>query len=388
MSRIDTTGKELSAFKSYSLAEEISVGKKGNAPNTQRGTRGRQSSALGSVSHQSVIKRVGATPEGFEKAPFFNRDRVVLPKKREMLYLVRELVQTFRQSPMRLGESFALDGGGDLTSTKDWANLLVNDVQYFDCDEIHGYVDANLKQMYPSEDVPPHPDAVLPAENVGLYVSKYKSFADVQGGEDEVLFICIPTLAGLKERDSYSVYSCMKTHTEDGTPTQFSQGPFPWGNIRLSGPNLGFENNEQTQHRWERLKPEDQKTMGAQLRMVAALLQTINQPRFVVKSPREVSLFKRQSFKKSTGRFTPDSWNLVSWNVDKPTKTKSYKEGSGGRQALHFRRGHWRQADKEWERSRWSGTRTRWEQYIHGYEAGHPAFGVKKSYHLPRKDKS
>ena len=347
------------------LAERISLGNRGNG--------GPQMSGRG---HGRLNKKGSGPKSG---------DGVKTYAKRDMLYLVRELVQTFRQSPMKLDESFALDGGADLTSTKDWANLLVHDVQYFDCDKIYGYVDANLKQMYPSEDVPPHPDAVLPAENVGLYVSNYKRFTDASGieGEDQVLFICIPTLAGLKERDSYSVYSCMKTYMSDGIP--LSQGPFPWGNITLSGPNLGFNHDRQTQLRWERLQPQAQKAMRAQLRMVAALLQTINQPRFVAKSTREVGLFKRQSFKKATGRFTPDSWSLVSWNVDKPTKAKSYEEGAGVRQALHFRRGHWRQADKEWERSRWSGTRNRWEKYIHGYEAGHPAFGVKKSYHLPRK---
>lgn len=350
------------------LAERISLGNRGNG--------GPQMSGRG---HGRLNKKGSGQKAGREAKTY---------AKRDMLYLVRELVQTFRQSPMKLDKSFDLDGGSDLTSTKNWANLLVHDVQYFDCDEIYGYVDVNLDQMYPSDDVPPHPDAVLPAENVGLYVSNYNRFSDSGEGEDQVLFICIPTLAGAKERDIYSVFSCMKSYTSDGTP--LSQGPFPWGNIILSGPTPRFEFDGFTHGLLERTsevsrKVQARRALKAQLRVVAALLQTINQPRFVAKSTREVGLFKRQAFKKATGRFTPDSWSLVSWNVDKPTQAKPYEEGAGVRQALHFRRGHWRKSDKEWERARWSGMRNRWEKYIHGYEAGHPAFGVKKSYHLPRK---
>jgi hypothetical protein len=239
-------------------------------------------------------------------------------------------------------------------------------------------------EMYPSEDVPPHPDALLPAENVGLYLSNYKRFAEEGQGEDEVLFFCIPTFARVNERDEYSVYTCMKYTKESGE--EFSRGPFPLGNINLMEPNPSFVFHRIVEQRWSRLPEQQQMKFRLQLRMVAGLLQTINQPRFVVQGKRDVSLVKRQAFKKSAGRFTPDSWNMITWNVDKPVKAKHYEEGSGGRQALHFRRGHWRKAEEGWERSRWSETRSRWEQYIHGYEAGHPAFGVKKSYHLPRKE--
>jgi hypothetical protein len=106
----------------------------------------------------------------------------------------------------------------------------------------------------------------------------------------------------------------------------------------------------------------------------------------VVQGKRDVSLVKRQSFKKAAGRFIPDSWNMITWNVDKPVKAKDHEEGNGARLPLHFRRGHWRVGEKGWKNTRWSETRNRWEQYIHGYEAGHPAFGVKKSYHLPKKE--
>ena len=122
------------------------------------------------------------------------------------------------------------------------------------------------------------------------------------------------------------------------------------------------------------------------MRQVVSLLRLINTPRFVMAGKREVSGVKRQSFKKAAGKFVPDAWNMVSWNVDKPVKAKDYKEGTGNRLPLHYRRGHWRMAEEGWKNTRWSAERNRWEQYIHGYEAGNPAFGWKKNYHLPRKE--
>ena len=344
------------------LAERISLTSNGNFTMSGRG-HGRQT-------HH------GRGPTGGAAGP--------RSKKRDMLYLVRDLVRVFRTHPQTMDENFPLDGGGDLITTQRWADFMVSDVQYFDCDEIYEYVEDNLMEMYPSEDVPPHPDAILPAENVALYLSNYKRFEENGQGEDEVLFFCIPTFARVNERDEYSVYTCMKYTRENGG--EYSKGPFPLGNINLTEPNPSFVFHRIVEQRWSRLPEQQQMKFRLQLRMVAGLLQTINQPRFVVQGKRDVSLVKRQSFKKSTGRFTPDSWNMVTWNVDKAVKAKSYDEGSGGRQALHFRRGHWRKAEEGWERSRWSESRGRWEQYIHGYEAGHPAFGVKKSYHLPRKE--
>ena len=75
-----------------------------------------------------------------------------------------------------------------------------------------------------------------------------------------------------------------------------------------------------------------------------------------------------------TSQMIPSGHAAVKWNNGGVKDDKSDPEK------------YWRKAEKDWERSRWSETRNRWEQYIHGYEAGHPAFGVKKSYHLPRKE--
>jgi hypothetical protein len=118
---------------------------------------------------------------------------------------------------------------------------------------------------------------------------------------------------------------------------------------------------------------------------VAALLQTINNPRFVRQGKKTFSQTKKQTVRKVLRDFIAEQWNMVSWNVDKAVDAKHYEEGNGGRQGLHFRRGFFRRGEPHWQNVQMiDGV---WRQWIEGYEAGHPAFGVLKSYHLPRKDK-
>lgn len=300
-------------------------------------------------------------------------------KKRDMLYFVRDTVRTWRtMSMVYSGPVFSSDGGGMMKSSFEWANVLVNDMQFFDCSEIYGYVDDNVIEMYHDDEVPPHPDAILPASAVGLYLPNYCPPVSAFPPETEAMLLCLPMVGAEETRDAYTIYTVLRG--EDG---DIMRGPLGFGNIDIPRGTFGIH-----QFSSHSAKPTPEELDGANrtMRLACGLLQTINQPRFVVQAKRDVSLVKRQSFKKAAGKFTPDSWNMVTWNVDKAVKAKSYDEGSGGRQALHFRRGHWRKAEEGWERSRWSESRGRWEQYIHGYEAGHPAFGVKKSYHLPRKE--
>ena len=285
--------------------------------------------------------------------------------KRDMLYFVRDLVRMLRTTEPHWLTT--------LSDTHDLADTLANGFQFFDCDEIYEYVWENLNNIYPDPQVPPSEDVILPAEMVGLYTSKIQA-AEAQ----QVLFLCAPMQKIDREDERFgkmfSVVVYADSHIDAMDPE-----PTPVGFVNAL--NGTFEED------FSYASTEDQRiSVYTYLRTASAMLQTINTPRFVVAGKRDVSLMKRQSFKKATGRFTPDSWNMVSWNIEAPVKTKDYKEGTGGRQALHFRRGYWRKAEKDWERSRWSETRNRWEQYIHGYEAGHPAFGVKKSYHLPRKE--
>ena len=313
--------------------------------------------------------------------------------KHDMLYFVRDYVRELRTNNPLLEENWQNAIGW--ADGKDIANFLVNDVQYFDCSEIWEYVWLNLEEMYPTgEEVPPSPDCVLPAKAVGLYLDHWGRYLE-KPNENQTMYLCIPTSDAEKHEEfrskHFRVFSLDHPYEElsHGKPPQ--QIPMPLGEISVvEGVEL-FDVYDISQYKENSKAPQDwidaqQSNSAAHLRIVAAILQTINQPRFVIPSKRHVSMVKRQAFRKATGRFTPDSWNLVSWNVDKPVSAKPYEEGGGGKQALHFRRGHWRVGEEGWKNTRWSETRNRWEQYIHGYEAGHPAFGVKKSYHMPRKE--
>ena len=290
-------------------------------------------------------------------------------KKQDMLYFVRDCVRTLRKNPPHNPEHVQI-------TTHDMANVLVNDVQYFDCSMIEEYVNSNFREAYPELDVPPHPDIILPADHVGLY------FGGGIHDAEETLFI----LDG-GAHDTWQGYENIRGRIIKASVIIIKEGNVL---MRPIGSIINLEDRAMFElHAFHEGKDAGVKqSMDIALRFAAMALQTINQPRFVVPSKRDVSMVKRQAFRKATGRFTPDSWNLVSWNVDKPVKAKPYEEGGGGKQALHFRRGHWRKAKEQWERARWSETRNRWEIYVHGYEAGHPAFGVKKSYHMPRKEAS
>lgn len=314
------------------------------------------------------------TPHGRVPNPTKPRHR----KKQDMLYLVRDIVREMRMYPPQKPEWVGVRG----RDTYELANQLVHDVQYFDCTSIEQYIYGNVEDAYPDKNVPPHPDVILPAETVGLYFKDQAMGLEDGPIEAETLYICEPLWRADNEMPEYEgrYFHVSSLTFEDEVRYK------PLGNIVNCGEDCVFELD--AWHLEKQAPPMTVDVVHMELRIVAMALQTINQPRFVIPSKRNVSMVKRQAFKKATGRFTPDSWNLVSWNVDKPVKAKPYEEGGGGKQALHFRRGHWRKAKEDWERSRWSETRNRWEIYIHGYEAGHPAFGVKKSYHMPRKEAS
>jgi hypothetical protein len=309
-----------------------------------------------------------------------------------MLYFVRDYVRELRANNPRLEENWQNAIGW--VDGRDIADFLVHEVQYFDCSEIWEYVWLNLEEMYPTGEVPPSPDSILPAKAVGLYLDYWGKYLD-NPHPNQGMYICIPTTEAEEHEEfrsrHYRVFSLDHPYEQPSHGKGPSQIPMPLGEISVvEGIELfdvydisTYKDNSKAPQDWIESQIENS---ASHLRIVAALLATINQPRFVVSGKRDVSLVKRQNFKKATGRFVPDSWNMVSWNVDKPVKAKDHEEGNGARLPLHFRRGHWRVGEKGWKNTRWSETRNRWEQYIHGYEAGHPAFGVKKSYHLPTKE--
>lgn len=300
--------------------------------------------------------------------------------KRQMLYFVRDMVHFYRSNGFhRL------------------ADTMAKDIQFFDVNEIFEYVSINLENIFPEPETPPSTDVVLPAHKVGLYCNLLEQDGWVADGkkfdssetEDywknknpdkkgaEAMYI-LSNLVNDPEDERYCrIFEVDVIYRPVSTDTIADTKPLEVGTVdSIKGVITPYDDT------LEKHKP----LMIQMAQFACAFLQTINTPRFVVQRQQKVHPFHKAKIRKMLGKFTPDSWNLVQWNVGEPVKSKDEETKSGGKQALHFRRGHPRIAEEHWDKVYWSTVRNRWEQYIHGYEAGHPRFGIKKSYHLPRKE--
>ena len=350
------------APNSDSLADRINFEVKSNTIRSGRGhgritSHGRET--FDELSGQKKIKRGGKMKKG-------------------MTAYIRDLVLMWRAA----NREFNLESPIDHNHSSDLANVIARNMQFFDCSIIFDYVFNNLEEMYPDEDVPPSTDAVLPADNVGLYV-------DSSGVNYELFFYCIPVLGGADPNDEeyyrrhYNIYSVAEFDRVNFIVGEYMLVPHHVGQVcvALNG-DCVFDHGVD----YIKMSKEEQDVMDRGMRIVCGMLQTINTPRLVVPTRQKVHQFHKDKLKKSLGNFIPDAWNIVTWNVDEPVKSKEHEEGTGARLPLHFRRGYPRKAEEHWKGAYWSTIRNRYEQYIHGYEAGHPAFGVKKNYHLPRKD--
>jgi len=118
---------------------------------------------------------------------------------------------------------------------------------------------------------------------------------------------------------------------------------------------------------------------------VAFTLCLINQPRFVVQGTTGTRQLRKQMFRGHG--ISMDAWNKISWNIKEPVKAKDDHTKGGWHMPLHYTRGHWRKAQDHWEDVviRKDGKPYKW---IDGFWSGHPAYGVKKSYHAPKLGKS
>ena len=121
---------------------------------------------------------------------------------------------------------------------------------------------------------------------------------------------------------------------------------------------------------------------------LAFLVMTINQTRYVMRSPAGTRQQRRNAHR-GFGKAT-DAWTRISWNIDQPVVAKEPYDAGFHKKALHFRRGHWRIAEEHHPKSKRRPHalvlihRARWWTWIEGYWAGHPAFGTQKSYHSPK----
>ncbi len=297
------------------------------------------------------------------------------PTRREMLYFVRDIVRNLREAPDRQIPQNTLKA-----TTHDFANVLARDVQFFDCSELTGYIESNWHEMYPDRQVPVSPKVILPAPAVGLYVNNLPDIdpytEEPDGTFGEVMFVCTPR-ANSGSTTNFSIVIVSRNLDHSTTDAFLSI----LGTIDSEKGVFGISpKNTNPEGLIENLSSKESRS----LRIVAAYLQTINNPRFVRRGKKTFSQMKKHSAKKVLRDFIAEQWNMVSWNVDKSVDAKNYEEGNGGRQGLHFRRGFFRRGESHWQNVQMIDGVCR--QWIEGYEAGHPAFGVKKSYHLPRKD--
>jgi len=348
---------KITGLKGATVAEQINL-QNSMRPHPQMSGRGH-----GRLSRSKKIKKLKSAP-----------------KKADFRYMVQDVVRQCRSAPEK--DVFGIDrgaGGNGLKfgwSSYDFAQSLVSQYQYFDCSLLCSYIRSNLDEMFPSFETPPTQDVILPATEVGLYFKDINDFeADEfhvykwteEFDEKEVMFLC-NIIDPENPRNFYVVL--LERHSENA---QF----------------LGTVDSEKGELELAPIwMDQDHKiaVYEAFLRIVCAALDTLNQPRLVVQKPMPLNFLQKQNFRKSTGSFAPEAWNMVSWNVEEPVVARTYEEGRGGRQALHFRRGHWRKAEEHHKNAQWSEKRNRWEKWIAGYTAGDTAFGVKKNYHLPRKE--
>lgn len=114
---------------------------------------------------------------------------------------------------------------------------------------------------------------------------------------------------------------------------------------------------------------------------VSAMCSILNQPSFTKREPAG-SRQERRSAQRSGG-YASDAWHKITWNIGEEVKAKLTRDEPVRCMPLHYTRGHWRRGQEGWSNvtQRKDGL---WYQWIEGYWSGHPAFGIKKSYHAPK----
>lgn len=113
---------------------------------------------------------------------------------------------------------------------------------------------------------------------------------------------------------------------------------------------------------------------------VAAMCSILNQPSFTKREP--VGSRQQRRAAQRSGGHASDAWHKITWNIGEEVKAKLTREEPVRCMPLHYTRGHWRRGQEGWT----NATRRKdglWYQWIEGYWSGHPAFGIKKSYHAP-----
>jgi hypothetical protein len=134
-------------------------------------------------------------------------------------------------------------------------------------------------------------------------------------------------------------------------------------------------------HVVEDIPLEEEKSRFHQVLLVGGLCSLINQPGFVITEPAGSRQQRRAA--QRVGGYAPTAWHKISWNIGEAAKAKVTRDEPTRCMPLHYTRGHWRKAEEGWNNveQRKDGL---WYQWIEGYWSGHPAFGIKRSYHAPK----
>jgi hypothetical protein len=124
------------------------------------------------------------------------------------------------------------------------------------------------------------------------------------------------------------------------------------------------------------------------IRAIFGIIQVINNPRFVLQQPAGKRQERRQAHR-GMGKAV-DAWHKISWDINKPVVAKMSRDETFHKMPLHYTRGHWRRAKDTDPKSVLRPNalnpehRKIWWTWIEGFWSGHPAFGIKKSYHAPK----
>ena len=309
--------------------------------------------------------------------------------------MINDVIELFTCMEQRLDEYKKLQPEHHIYPeiTVDWVKQMSKEAQIFDCSGISPQVigDGSFEtQMYPYDETPPSIDARLPSPVCILAFKVYKrdkffEEANMREGHTKKSMAAYGYRT-LEELVDNHYYLCKQI---DDDPSHFEI----WSMSHAHSPHrfgtVGGEKN------WEvdltlqlDTKSRDDRSDGfidavtGSLRRVCCLLQTINTPRHVVKN-RGGTRQARRSAHMGMG-FAVDAWHRVSWDVSKPVNAKEPYDTKFHKLPLHFRRGHWREGAEE-HHPKSIFRKGRWQTWIEGYWAGHPAFGFKKQYWQPKK---
>jgi hypothetical protein len=126
---------------------------------------------------------------------------------------------------------------------------------------------------------------------------------------------------------------------------------------------------------------EFKQNLGLLIFQVASCFTIINQPRFVIQSP--AATRQQRKYMLKARKIPTGAWKKIEWNIAEPVYAHNESKQGGWNLPLHYKRGHWRKAEAHWDDIviRKDGKPYKW---IEGYWAGHPAFGIQRSYHAPK----